>query len=332
MDELDCTLHDRDAGVPGQRAHGLQGPPVRRRRAALGERHAHPSADADDRCQPRPRAAGAAGARRGGARAAASRPRRPSRDGRLGGCDPRAVRRAARRGRLHRDRRRGRQRRSVSPRRSGARPAAGVRRLGPGDRAAAQFRHRRIERRGFAAARCAASTRSSRAAARRRPTRRWRRSSQPAARRAASIRSRSRTVATPRSASTSPAGPSASGRPRRIGRCWSTARQRPTPSPPRRRGRGALDIGARLETLLAAIARALVERGARRLIVAGGETSGACVQSLGVERLRIGAQIDPGVPWCHAAPALAPGGLHLALKSGNFGGTDFFHRAFTVAT
>ena len=95
---------------------------------------------------------------------------------------------------------------------------------------------------------------------------------------------------------------------------------------------GADDVGARLERLLAGIVRLLVERGARRLVVAGGETSGACVQALGIERLRIGRQIDPGVPWCHAAPPLAPDGLQLALKSGNFGGADFFGRAFTVAT
>jgi len=92
------------------------------------------------------------------------------------------------------------------------------------------------------------------------------------------------------------------------------------------------DVGQRLETMLAAIARALVERGARRLVVAGGETSGACVQALGIHQLRIGAQIDPGVPWCHAVPALAPEGLHLALKSGNFGGVDFFSRAFAAPT
>ncbi len=92
------------------------------------------------------------------------------------------------------------------------------------------------------------------------------------------------------------------------------------------------ELGARLEGVLAAVARGLVESGARRLIVAGGETSGACVQALGVARLRIGAQIDPGVPWCHAAPALAADGMHLALKSGNFGGVDFFTRAFSVAT
>ena len=94
---------------------------------------------------------------------------------------------------------------------------------------------------------------------------------------------------------------------------------------------GAHRVGTRLEALLAALARALVERGARRLVIAGGETSGACVQALGVERLRIGVQIDPGVPWCHAAPALARDGMLLALKSGNFGGVDFFERAFAVA-
>ncbi len=95
---------------------------------------------------------------------------------------------------------------------------------------------------------------------------------------------------------------------------------------------GAGDVGARLESLLAAVAKALVERGARLLVVAGGETAGACVQALAIRSLRIGAQIDPGVPWCHAAPALAPEGLQLALKSGNFGAVDFFTRAFAIAT
>jgi uncharacterized protein YgbK (DUF1537 family) len=95
---------------------------------------------------------------------------------------------------------------------------------------------------------------------------------------------------------------------------------------------GAEAAGAMVETLLGEVARALVERGARRLVVAGGETSGACVQALGIRRLRIGAQIDPGVPWCHAeAAAAGAGGLHLALKSGNFGGVDFFSRAFRAS-
>jgi uncharacterized protein YgbK (DUF1537 family) len=54
------------------------------------------------------------------------------------------------------------------------------------------------------------------------------------------------------------------------------------------------------------------------------------VQALGVTQLQIGPQIDPGVPWCHAqAPGAGEGGLHLALKSGNFGSDDFFDKAFT---
>jgi len=89
---------------------------------------------------------------------------------------------------------------------------------------------------------------------------------------------------------------------------------------------GAAQAGALVEDALAAIAQGLVEAGVGQLVVAGGETSGACVQRLGVTRLRIGPQIDPGVPWCHSATPQGP--LHLALKSGNFGGRDFFARAF----
>jgi uncharacterized protein YgbK (DUF1537 family) len=65
-----------------------------------------------------------------------------------------------------------------------------------------------------------------------------------------------------------------------------------------------------------------------QLVVAGGETSGACVQALGITRMRIGPQIAPGVPWCHARSPFAPQGLHLTLKSGNFGGPAFFREAF----
>ncbi|MDB5358926.1 MAG: hypothetical protein JWO51_223 [Rhodospirillales bacterium] len=85
--------------------------------------------------------------------------------------------------------------------------------------------------------------------------------------------------------------------------------------------------GALVEQALARIARGLVERGVRRLVVAGGESSGAVVQALGVTALGIGKQIDPGVPWTVASGG---GGLSLALalKSGNFGGEDFFLRAF----
>lgn len=92
---------------------------------------------------------------------------------------------------------------------------------------------------------------------------------------------------------------------------------------------GVEQAGALVEQTLAAIARGLVELGVRQLVVAGGETSGACVQALGIAQLRIGGQIDPGVPRCHAASPAAPEGLHIALKSGNFGSTDFFTKAFT---
>jgi uncharacterized protein YgbK (DUF1537 family) len=94
---------------------------------------------------------------------------------------------------------------------------------------------------------------------------------------------------------------------------------------------GVEQAGALVERTLADIARGLVERGVRQLVVAGGETSGACVQALGIEQMRIGPQIDPGVPWCHAqSPAAGGAGLHLALKSGNFGSNDFFTKAFGV--
>jgi uncharacterized protein YgbK (DUF1537 family) len=92
---------------------------------------------------------------------------------------------------------------------------------------------------------------------------------------------------------------------------------------------GVEQAGALVEQTLAAIARGLVELGVRQLVVAGGETSGACVQALGIAQMRIGGQIDPGVPWCHAASPAAPESLHIALKSGNFGSTDFFTKAFT---
>jgi len=91
-----------------------------------------------------------------------------------------------------------------------------------------------------------------------------------------------------------------------------------------RLGRDA--AGALVEDALAGIAAALVAAGVRRLVVAGGETSGAVVSRLGVHRLRIGAEIEPGVPWTLAEGAGPP--LLLALKSGNFGGRDFFLQAF----
>lgn len=88
---------------------------------------------------------------------------------------------------------------------------------------------------------------------------------------------------------------------------------------------GAARAGELVEQALAQMARGLVAAGVTRLVVAGGETSGAVVQALGVARLRIGPSICPGVPWTEAEDPPAP--LWLALKSGNFGGPDFFAEA-----
>jgi uncharacterized protein YgbK (DUF1537 family) len=94
---------------------------------------------------------------------------------------------------------------------------------------------------------------------------------------------------------------------------------------------GVDEAGALVERTLATVARGLVQLGVRQLVVAGGETSGACVQALGITQMQIGPQIDPGVPWCFSSSDLsANGGLHLTLKSGNFGSDDFFTKAFTM--
>jgi len=82
-----------------------------------------------------------------------------------------------------------------------------------------------------------------------------------------------------------------------------------------------------LEEAMGQIARDLVSRGLRRLVVAGGETSGAVVSALEIRKLLIGPEIDPGVPW---TLSLSDPGIVLALKSGNFGGADFFTKAFEV--
>jgi uncharacterized protein YgbK (DUF1537 family) len=86
--------------------------------------------------------------------------------------------------------------------------------------------------------------------------------------------------------------------------------------------------GSLVETALAGIARGVVAAGARRLVVAGGETSGAVVQTLGVKGLVIGPMIDPGVPATVSLGRDPP--LALSLKSGNFGGPDLLTRAFAV--
>ncbi|MBB4265460.1 3-oxo-tetronate kinase [Roseospira visakhapatnamensis] len=91
---------------------------------------------------------------------------------------------------------------------------------------------------------------------------------------------------------------------------------------------GREEAGALVERAFSAIARAVVAAGARRLVVAGGETSGAVVSGLGVSALRIGPMICPGVPWTVADRAGDGPPLALALKSGNFGAEDFFLGAF----
>ena len=86
--------------------------------------------------------------------------------------------------------------------------------------------------------------------------------------------------------------------------------------------------GGLVERELASAARQLVASGFNRLIVAGGETSGAVVAALGVSALEIGPEIDPGVPWTRATGR----NLVLALKSGNFGAPDFFVKAWEKLT
>ena len=87
---------------------------------------------------------------------------------------------------------------------------------------------------------------------------------------------------------------------------------------------GRDEAGAMVERTFADTAKYLAEAGFTRLIVAGGETSGAVVNALGITALEIGPEIDPGVPWTRAVGH----DLVLALKSGNFGAPDFFLKAW----
>lgn len=92
---------------------------------------------------------------------------------------------------------------------------------------------------------------------------------------------------------------------------------------------GGSSLGMRIEAALAAIADGLTQSGVGRLIVAGGETSGAVVNRLGLQAFRIGEEIAPGVPALEVIGTALPG-LRIALKSGNFGGPDFFTRALAA--
>lgn len=97
---------------------------------------------------------------------------------------------------------------------------------------------------------------------------------------------------------------------------------------------GASALGEALERSFAEIARGLLAQQVRRFVIAGGETSGAVVNALGVSSLKIGEAIDPGVPWTsgQVGPPLLerPAHVLLALKSGNFGTEDFFSKALAM--
>lgn len=96
---------------------------------------------------------------------------------------------------------------------------------------------------------------------------------------------------------------------------------------------GRAQAGIIVEDLLGRVAAALPAQGFTRLIVAGGETSGAVMQALDAGVLSIGPEIDPGVPWTLARPRVRSGAeMALALKSGNFGAPDFFLKAWDRLT
>jgi uncharacterized protein YgbK (DUF1537 family) len=90
---------------------------------------------------------------------------------------------------------------------------------------------------------------------------------------------------------------------------------------------GAENIASELDRMFGEIARRLYASGVRRIAVAGGETSGAVISALGAKSFHIGIEIDPGVPALISADGL---GLRVALKSGNFGASDFFAKALDI--
>ncbi|MCG4255138.1 four-carbon acid sugar kinase family protein [Acetobacter senegalensis] len=90
---------------------------------------------------------------------------------------------------------------------------------------------------------------------------------------------------------------------------------------------GSSKVAARLDRLFGDIAAKAVAHGVRRVVVAGGETSGAVANALGFSSLRVGKQIDPGVPVLISTTEKP---VALALKSGNFGAPDFFEKALNT--
>ncbi len=86
--------------------------------------------------------------------------------------------------------------------------------------------------------------------------------------------------------------------------------------------------GQVVEDALAVLASDAFDLGIRRFVVAGGETSGAVTQALATDRLSVGREIAPGVPWCYAERKGET--FAITLKSGNFGTADFFARALNM--
>lgn len=91
---------------------------------------------------------------------------------------------------------------------------------------------------------------------------------------------------------------------------------------------GAEQTGGLVEAALAQCATHALQLGIRRFVVAGGETSGAVAQGLGIRRVDVGPEIAPGVPWCFARSQSLD--LALAMKSGNFGTATFFSDALEL--
>jgi 3-dehydrotetronate 4-kinase len=96
-------------------------------------------------------------------------------------------------------------------------------------------------------------------------------------------------------------------------------------APAEERGPAGADVAGQLEAAMGALARAAVDAGARRVVVAGGETSGAVVDALGVKSVVVDAEADRGVPWCSTPDRQ----VSLLLKSGNFGAPDLLVCAAT---
>jgi uncharacterized protein YgbK (DUF1537 family) len=88
--------------------------------------------------------------------------------------------------------------------------------------------------------------------------------------------------------------------------------------------------GALAPDILADIAEGLVALGVRRMLVAGEATSLAIVGRLSVQRLHVGPEIAPGVPWCLGVRADAPQDLLLAFSDGTSAERYLFIKAFEV--